>query len=127
MTGCIDCHKKERVGTPEECQLCHISPHGVEQACSKCHSSTESWTDESFTHPVKLVGNHAKLKCDQCHTNKTEFKGLTFISVLTATHRSMKSGRITSATLAILLWVGRCLAPLTSSWLRPEMGQSEST
>lgn len=78
MSGCNDCHKKERVSSPEECQTCHVSPHGIQEACGKCHSSATTWTEKAFTHPVKLVGNHTNLKCEQCHTNGKDFKGLTY-------------------------------------------------
>lgn len=81
--GCIDCHTKQRVSAPEECQVCHVSPHGLEEQgfkanCSACHASTETWTIQSMVHPVKLEGKHTQLQCAQCHNGRTDFKGLSF-------------------------------------------------
>lgn len=78
MQSCIDCHTKEKVSSPEACETCHISPHGINLTCSKCHSSTTSWTQVSFVHPVQLVGAHQNLQCVKCHTNGQDFTGLQY-------------------------------------------------
>ncbi|MHB1006097.1 MAG: cytochrome c3 family protein [Chloroflexota bacterium] len=65
---CIDCHNKERVAPPERCQTCHISPHGIDRACSTCHTSTTTWQEKTLVHPFPLEGAHAKSNCTQCHT-----------------------------------------------------------
>ncbi|MEW6231881.1 MAG: NapC/NirT family cytochrome c [Chloroflexota bacterium] len=65
--SCQECHSKLKVGSPEYCQTCHVSPHGINVACSRCHTSRASWTEHTFRHPVELVGRHAALQCSQCH------------------------------------------------------------
>jgi nitrate/TMAO reductase-like tetraheme cytochrome c subunit len=76
--SCQECHKKNKVGSPEYCQTCHVSPHGVSVQCSRCHTSNVSWTEHSFNHPVPLVGKHAGVDCDKCHGTKS-LTGLKFI------------------------------------------------
>ncbi|MBI2865069.1 MAG: NapC/NirT family cytochrome c [Chloroflexi bacterium] len=79
MSSCTQCHEKQKVSTPDQCQTCHVSPHGIQQACGQCHiADNTTWAKRTFTHPVELVGKHATLKCDQCHTNGKDFKGLTY-------------------------------------------------
>lgn len=76
--SCIECHEAEGVGSPGECRTCHFSPHGFDADCASCHSSTDSWTIRSFTHPVELKGTHAKLKCNRCH-KENQFTGLHYV------------------------------------------------
>lgn len=76
--SCIECHTKQKVATPENCQTCHFSPHGVDTACTRCHTSTTTWTQRSFEHPVKLVGQHEQLQCNRCHTSG-KFTGLEYV------------------------------------------------
>ncbi len=66
--SCQECHKQNRVGSPEYCQTCHVSPHGVSLPCSRCHTSQVTWTEHSFNHPVPLVGKHSGLDCIKCHS-----------------------------------------------------------
>ncbi len=68
--GCIECHERERVSSPENCLFCHESPHGVDAECSRCHTSTQTWSEHTFEHPVKLEGKHAELNCNKCHTKR---------------------------------------------------------
>lgn len=79
--SCQECHQKVKVGSAEYCQTCHVSPHGVQVPCSRCHTSKESWTEHTFNHPVALVGRHTDLSCEKCHGNKT-LSGLKYDCVL---------------------------------------------
>jgi NMD protein affecting ribosome stability and mRNA decay len=48
----------------------HVSL-GLPQTCQNCHS-TSAWQPASFNHDsvgFPLTGGHAKLQCDQCHSN----------------------------------------------------------
>ena len=65
--SCQECHQRSGVGRPEDCQTCHVSPHGVSVPCSRCHTSQTTWTEHTFNHPVTLVGQHADLACFRCH------------------------------------------------------------
>ncbi len=76
--SCLECHNKSKIGSPEQCQTCHVSPHGIDLSCNKCHTSTKSWTERSFTHPVQLVGEHSNLQCVKCHTSGKDFTGLKY-------------------------------------------------
>ncbi len=76
--SCQECHQKAKVGSPEYCQTCHVSPHGVSVACSRCHTSQTTWTEHTFNHPVKLEGKHAGLDCGKCHGTKT-LAGLKYV------------------------------------------------
>ncbi|MBI4788224.1 MAG: NapC/NirT family cytochrome c [Chloroflexi bacterium] len=68
--SCQECHQKEKVGSPEYCQTCHVSPHGISVPCSRCHTSKTTWTEHTFNHPTALAGKHATLDCAKCHANK---------------------------------------------------------
>lgn len=76
---CIQCHTEKRVNPPEACQTCHVSPHGIDPNCGKCHSSTASWATLSFTHPVKLNEKHRQLQCTQCHATTKDFTEKRFL------------------------------------------------
>jgi len=76
--SCQECHKKNKVGSPEYCQTCHVSPHGVSVPCSRCHTSNVTWTEHSFNHPVPLIGKHTGLDCGKCHGTKT-LTGLQYV------------------------------------------------
>ena len=80
---CTSCHGGGKYkGTPATCVGCHLpdfqkanSPNhvslGLPQTCQNCHS-TAAWQPASFNHDsvgFPLTGGHAKLQCDQCHTN----------------------------------------------------------
>ncbi len=80
---CVACHAGGKYkGTPATCVGCHLpdfqkagNPNhvslGLPQTCQDCHS-TAAWQPASFKHEsvgFPLTGGHAKLQCDQCHTN----------------------------------------------------------
>jgi hypothetical protein len=80
---CTACHAGGKyTGTPAACVGCHLpdfqkasNPNhvslGLPQTCQNCHS-TAAWQPASFNHDsvgFPLTGGHAKLQCDQCHTN----------------------------------------------------------
>ncbi|MCL4488104.1 MAG: NapC/NirT family cytochrome c [Chloroflexi bacterium] len=70
MESCQECHQKNKVGSPEYCQTCHVSPHGISVPCSRCHTSKTTWTEHTFNHPVALTGKHAGVDCVKCHANR---------------------------------------------------------
>jgi hypothetical protein len=80
---CTACHAGGKYqGTPATCVGCHLqdfqkasNPNhlalGLPQTCQECHT-TSAWQPASFNHDAvgfPLTGGHAKLQCDQCHTN----------------------------------------------------------
>ena len=69
MESCLECHVRQRVRA--DCQTCHTAPHGFtsnfQTDCSKCHSSTETWREVKFTHPVDLSSVATRAKCTSCH------------------------------------------------------------
>jgi len=82
---CEKCHRREIVGTESRvylfdvgrsCGDCHADPHQgqFEQGCDQCHTE-KGWKNHdqrpSFHGPdssFPLVGQHANLQCEQCHT-----------------------------------------------------------
>ena len=80
---CAACHVGGRYqGTPAACVGCHLPDYqkatnpnhaalGLSQTCQMCHT-TAAWQPANFNHDsvgFPLTGGHAKLQCDQCHTN----------------------------------------------------------
>jgi len=79
---CVDCHfedqpHQEVMGT--ECGSCHQATEWLEaklgrngEECETCHNPRD-WTDTSFDHQrdtdFDLLGNHALLQCDDCHSD----------------------------------------------------------
>lgn len=67
--SCIACHPKGIYdGTPTVCTGCHGVAHGGLTACQDCHT-TAGFRPSTFNHATrfKLVGAHAKVRCDKCH------------------------------------------------------------
>jgi hypothetical protein len=87
--ACVQCHtllkkriegmRVEFVTKPfSDCSPCHTSPHGPsfsKKSCSSCHLAVK-WSmvsEKKFDHSITsfpLIGKHALLRCDQCHTLK---------------------------------------------------------
>jgi len=80
---CVACHVGGRYqGTSAACVGCHLPDYqratnpnhlslGISQTCQMCHS-TSAWQPANFNHDsvgFPLTGGHAKLQCEQCHTN----------------------------------------------------------
>jgi hypothetical protein len=87
---CFECHKPKGGNArtyewpqleTKTCETCHISPHkgnpspAFKAKCSSCHV-TDGWhvhgkSSSNFQHDTMtrfpLTGDHAKLKCTQCH------------------------------------------------------------
>ncbi len=70
--GCIDCHNAASVAPQESCQTCHISPHGIDRACNKCHTSVDTWEEKTLVHRFPLDGGHSDVTCTQCHKTGTQ-------------------------------------------------------
>jgi nitrate/TMAO reductase-like tetraheme cytochrome c subunit len=69
MASCLSCHTD---GT-KDCAYCHTAPHGDRGPCVDCHS-LQSWGPKGFKHPQPLVGKHAQITCEQCHTQGVAVK-----------------------------------------------------
>ncbi len=79
---CASCHATQFAGTPTDCYSCHSSDYldapdpdheaaNFSQDCSTCHKMT-AWTPATFDHNVTsfaLEGAHAKVQCQDCHSN----------------------------------------------------------
>jgi hypothetical protein len=93
---CQQCHTAGRDGKPRytgipfaHCEDCHTDPHrgGFAQTCEACHS-TANWKqfstaelDKTFDHSktkYPLLGKHATVGCDECHTGGDFKKPLAF-------------------------------------------------
>jgi hypothetical protein len=81
LAHCASCHVDEQYeATPNECISCHrnddehMGNNGTE--CQTCHNA-QAWTELLFDHfatsGFALIGGHADLDCESCHTgNKFE-------------------------------------------------------
>jgi hypothetical protein len=92
MEVCVDCHASEEncqhcheSQAPGEdmtgCQVCHEGSHDVAArlGCSCCHISTKRWDEiDASSHPIELVGEHARTKCFECH-RYPNFAGLRYV------------------------------------------------
>lgn len=74
--ACLDCHADQTFqSTPTTCYDCHAEDDAHEgrsgRECGNCHSPT-GWQDTSFDHTrdtdFELLGRHAELTCDDCHS-----------------------------------------------------------
>jgi hypothetical protein len=82
---CSNCHLNARTiadlqSAPQDCFSCHKKDDAHKgqfgNDCAACHSSN-GWTPANFDHNLsafKLEGQHANVKCEQCHINNV-FKG----------------------------------------------------
>ncbi|HTK82858.1 MAG TPA: hypothetical protein VL633_11240 [Bacteroidota bacterium] len=81
FTLCSSCHQKLQFSnTSQECASCHTDAHQQElgTACARCHT-TETWliSDMKQRHQqtrFPLVGAHAFVSCDQCHTRASSHR-----------------------------------------------------
>jgi hypothetical protein len=81
QVDCKECHRNEKyTGTPQDCTTCHaqndVHQGQLGQDCASCHTP-EGWKPARFDHSkaaFQLVGKHAGVECESCHTNKL-FKG----------------------------------------------------
>lgn len=73
---CLDCHEDATYqNAPTTCYGCHAEDDFHDgrsgEQCENCHSPV-SWNDTSFNHArdteFPLEGRHAKLTCDDCHS-----------------------------------------------------------
>src|SRR5665647_3415317 len=70
MSSCFTCHPD---GT-KDCSYCHKPPHADRGPCQNCHN-LGAWTGgKNFAHPQPLVGKHAQISCQTCHTQGTAVK-----------------------------------------------------
>lgn len=75
-TECGGCHADQTYqSTPTDCYGCHAEDDAHDgrsgTECGKCHSPT-GWQDTKFDHErdtdFPLLGKHAELTCDDCHS-----------------------------------------------------------
>jgi hypothetical protein len=75
---CESCHSTKNATTlklPITCESCHKDYHngllGAQPKCGSCHD-TSAWSHWRFDHGRQtgypLVGAHARLRCERCHT-----------------------------------------------------------
>jgi nitrate/TMAO reductase-like tetraheme cytochrome c subunit len=70
MPSCFTCHPVGKT----DCSYCHKAPHADRGPCQNCHS-LGAWTGgKNFAHPQPLVGKHAQISCQTCHTQGTAVK-----------------------------------------------------
>lgn len=76
QVSCVGCHGAEtHEDTPSECVACHARDDvhaGVNgEQCQQCHG-TEGWSEVKFDHERDgrwpLLGKHAEVGCELCHT-----------------------------------------------------------
>lgn len=78
-TDCRLCHEAlVFTATPTECISCHTDLHNmtVGNDCARCHS-VEHWLVDNITdlhqdEGFPLLGAHAQISCDECHTGASE-------------------------------------------------------
>jgi len=82
---CVLCHVDARslddfATAPQDCFACHYTddPHESRfgTTCDACHS-TANWQEATFDHSLsafKLEGEHARVRCEECHQNNV-FQG----------------------------------------------------
>lgn len=70
MATCFGCHNN---GT-KDCSYCHAAPHANRGPCQDCHNLGAWVGGKNFTHPQPLVGTHAQIACEQCHTKGVAVK-----------------------------------------------------
>ncbi len=102
---CIACHKRagEFRGLSAQCASCHKDPHGAQlgTACAQCHD-TESFRIARYTHPRFpdfFGGQHASLRCDQCHRGPVASRVYKNLSIECAScHRDVHQGQFPQCT-----------------------------
>lgn len=70
MPSCFTCHTD---GT-KNCSYCHKPPHADRGPCQNCHDLGAWMGGKNFQHPQPLVGKHAQISCQTCHTQGTAVK-----------------------------------------------------
>jgi predicted CXXCH cytochrome family protein len=77
QVACLDCHEDRTFPKPlSECIDCHAEDDAHNgrsgDQCGNCHNPSD-WHDSSFDHfrdtDFELLGRHAELTCDDCHTS----------------------------------------------------------
>src|SRR5665647_2060632 len=70
MPSCFTCHPD---GT-KNCSYCHKPRHANRGPCQNCHN-LGAWTGgKNFAHPQPLIGKHAQISCQTCHTQGVSVK-----------------------------------------------------
>ncbi len=75
---CEQCHVNNVFqGTPKDCYSCHAKDDHHQGAfgtdCASCHT-TDGWNNVTVDHSkfaFQLIGKHASVPCEQCHTNSS--------------------------------------------------------
>lgn len=87
MPSCFTCHPD---GT-KNCSYCHKPPHADRGPCQNCHN-LGAWTGgKNFQHPQPLVGKHAQISCQTCHTQGTAVKSDGCINCHGDQHNGLKN------------------------------------
>ena len=64
MSTCFNCHTTNTT----KCSYCHQPPHAPRGDCQNCHNLGAWVGGKNFAHPQPLVGKHAQIACQTCHT-----------------------------------------------------------
>jgi hypothetical protein len=81
LVKCVACHSSLKfAGASDECADCHTDVHRAElgSLCERCHSS-QSWVIPDMVQKhaqtrFALVGAHAAVNCDMCHTSREKYR-----------------------------------------------------
>ena len=87
MTACFACH----TDGPKNCTYCHQGPHPQRGPCQDCHNLWGWQGGKNFQHPQPLVGAHATLICEQCHTQGVAVKPDGCVSCHGDQHNGLKN------------------------------------
>ncbi len=101
--GCADCHRSGNLKDklPRQCAGCHQAqdPHAgrLGRDCGKCHGN-EKWDPASFDHDHDtswpLLGKHAKVACQVCHTAVVATQKLPTDCIGCHRHNDVHGGRL---------------------------------
>jgi hypothetical protein len=119
---CAECHEAERLHLAHdkagrviplykplphgECVECHADPHkgSLGPTCSRCHTTDDFKTVARFDHDLTrypLRGMHAKVKCEQCHDDKTAWGKRPPFATCGGCHADPHAGQATVAGKAV--------------------------
>ena len=87
MSSCFACH----TGGTQNCSYCHTAPHANRGPCQNCHNLAAWVGGKNFKHPQPLVGTHAQIACEQCHTQGVAIKPAGCVNCHGDQHNGLKN------------------------------------
>jgi len=105
VLACSACHKRagDFRGLSAQCASCHADPHQAQlgTACEKCHTP-DSFRIARYEHPrfpEFFKGQHAGLRCEQCHRGPVQTRVYRNLSTeCTGCHRDVHAGQFPKCT-----------------------------